>query len=110
MLIEVKFCSSRLYVRDKSHDIKSTGIGYFILEQLALKEPESQYLLGSRSIANGQKAIEQLRDDGVKANIDVVELNVLSDDSLNKVVETVKQKYGKLDGVLFPTFSPPRQI
>ena len=42
--------------------------------------------------------MKELREYGVKADIDVVELDISSDESINKALKYVKQKHGKLDG------------
>jgi NAD(P)-dependent dehydrogenase (short-subunit alcohol dehydrogenase family) len=73
------------------------GIGFAILQALAERSPSDHYLLGSRTKANGIEAIAKLRELGVKSTVDVLELDVSSDESIQAAVEEVQSKYHKLD-------------
>jgi len=73
-------------------------LGSAILQATALRLPSATYLLGSRSSQAGKEAIEELKKLGVEAHIEVLELDVSKDSSIFAAVETVKAKYGKLDG------------
>ncbi|MCJ1399814.1 hypothetical protein MMC11_003017 [Xylographa trunciseda] len=62
------------------------GIGLAILPSLTQRFSEDHFLLGCRTVANGQKAVQQPPDLGLKAPIDVLELDVTSDESIAKGV------------------------
>ncbi|MCJ1383100.1 hypothetical protein MMC17_006213 [Xylographa soralifera] len=73
------------------------GIGLAILQSLAQCSPEDHFLLACRTLANGEEAARQLRELGLKAAIDVVELDVTSDESIAKAGQWVERKFGGLD-------------
>jgi NAD(P)-dependent dehydrogenase (short-subunit alcohol dehydrogenase family) len=82
------------------------SLGFAILQAAALRLPSATYLLGSRSAQAGEEAIEELKRLGVKAPVEVLELDVSKDSSIFAAVEAVKTKYGKLDGKYYHPFSP----
>lgn len=73
------------------------SLGFVILQATALRHPFATYLLGSRSAQAGEEAIKILKELGVKAQVEVLELDVSKDSSIFAAVETVEAKYGKLD-------------
>jgi len=73
------------------------GIGLAILQSLAQRFPEDHFLLACRTVANGEEAVRQLRELGLKAAIDVLKLDVTSDESIAKVCGKVEEKFGALD-------------
>ena len=77
------------------------GIGLAILQSLAQCSPKDHFLLACRTRANGEEAVRQLRELGVEAEVDVLELDVTSDESIAKTGEWVGEKFGGLDGQLF---------
>jgi NAD(P)-dependent dehydrogenase (short-subunit alcohol dehydrogenase family) len=79
-------------------NISSKGIGSCIVQSLAQIEPDSTYILAVRSVSAGEEAIKELRKSGIQSNLEVLELDVTKDDQIKSAVETVKQKYGRLDG------------
>lgn len=74
------------------------SLGFAILQATALRLPSATYLLGSRSTQAGEEAVEELKQLGIKAPIEVLQLDVSKDSSIFVAAETVKAKYGKLDG------------
>jgi hypothetical protein len=74
------------------------GIGFAIVQVLARRIPTATILLGCRSSAAGQEAIEKLRELGVKSKLDVVELDIGSDSSIVAAVARIEKEYGRLDG------------
>ena len=74
------------------------GIGFSILQALAQRSPFDQYLLDARNLASGEKAVIQLRELGITARIDVVALDVTSDESIQAAEGNIRSKFGKLDG------------
>ncbi|KAJ9309364.1 hypothetical protein DTO217A2_982 [Paecilomyces variotii] len=73
------------------------GLGLAIIQVAALRYPENTYILCSRDLSAGQKAVRKLRDVGVMAEIDQVELDVINDQQIDAVVEHVMARYGRLD-------------
>jgi NAD(P)-dependent dehydrogenase (short-subunit alcohol dehydrogenase family) len=68
------------------------------VQSLAQVEPDSTYILAVRSPSAGEEAVKQLRALGIHSKLDVLALDVTDDDQIRAAVESVKQKYGKLDG------------
>ena len=73
------------------------GIGFAIVETLALRSPSDQYLLGCRDISKGEAAIQELRKLSIKSPIDAIQIDVTSDESLRAAVRTVESRFGHLD-------------
>ncbi|KAG4428463.1 hypothetical protein IFR05_016049, partial [Cadophora sp. M221] len=93
------------------------GIGFSTMQALSLRYLDGTYIIGCRAISPGQQAIQKLRELGVKANLDVVELDVTSDSTIETARNWVREKYGRLDvlvnnaGIaLFPSSSSPTAI
>jgi NAD(P)-dependent dehydrogenase (short-subunit alcohol dehydrogenase family) len=76
----------------------SKGIGFAIVHRLSKNASDNTYLLGVRSGKAGEEAIQQLRDLEVAANLDILELDVTNDDQIDRAVEDIGMKFGKLDG------------
>lgn len=79
------------------------GLGYSIVEQTALREPSSTYLVASRDLSNGHAAAAKLREAGVTARLEVLELEVENDQHIASAAEYVREKFGRLDGENYPT-------
>ena len=74
------------------------GLGLAIIEVAGKRFPSNTYILCARDMEKGQQAVHQLRDRGVSAAIDVVELDVTNDDHIASAVNHVDAQYGRLDG------------
>lgn len=74
------------------------GIGYAIVQAIATRLPSSNIILGCRSKDAAQEAIQSLRETGVTAQLDYVEIDIESDASIEAAAVWLEQKYGKLDG------------
>lgn len=74
------------------------GLGYSVLQVAGARNPSTTYILCSRDLQAGNKAKEQLQSEGIKANIDVLKLDVTKDDEIMEAIKHVTIKYGKLDG------------
>lgn len=76
------------------------GLGYYAIQQLSATN-KYHILMGSRDINKAKAAIKTLTDDAsAKANPDNVEpiqIDVQSDESILEAAKTVEQKYGHLD-------------
>lgn len=73
------------------------GIGYSIVQATALRYPQHTYILGCRSPSSGNAATSSLRAVGVKSELDVLELDVTSNTSIQAAAQYIKSKYGRLD-------------
>jgi len=73
------------------------GLGFSIIEVTGQCEPSATYILCSRNLASGEEAAKKLKDLGVKAEIEVLQLDVTNDEQIEAAVQHVKSKYGKLD-------------
>jgi len=77
------------------------GIGYYCVAEFAKKHPNWTILLSSRSLDNANKAIEQLKKDQSTAsnfsNIQPIQLDVNDQKSVEAAVNTVRNKYSRLD-------------
>lgn len=77
------------------------GLGLAIIQVAALRDPEATYVLASRKRLAGEEAAKRLRELGVTAKIEVVELDVTNDAQIAAAVDFIKTQYGKLDGECF---------
>ena len=79
------------------------GLGYYAIQQLSATG-KYHILMGSRDINKAEAAIKTLTDDAsAKANPDNVEpiqIDILSDDSIYEAAKTVEKKYGYLDIIM----------
>ena len=74
------------------------GLGLAILQVAGLQDPSTVFILSCRRIDSGDAAKEQLVKEGIKAYIEVVQLDTTDDDDILEAVKFVESKYGKLDG------------
>lgn len=72
----------------------NSGIGLAVIKELAIKH-NYHVLLGVRNTKAGEEITADLRKDGYHAS--VVELDLASEDSVNKAVEHIEVNYGYLD-------------
>ena len=77
------------------------GLGFAILQVAALRDPEPIYVLASRKRLAGEEAAKKLRELGVTAKIEVVELDVTNDEQIAAAVDFIKTRFGKLDSECF---------
>ena len=74
------------------------GLGLAVIEVAGKRYPSNTYILCARDIEKGQQAVHQLRDSGVTAVIEVMELDVTNDDHIATAVKRIDAQYGRLDG------------
>ena len=79
------------------------GIGYEAVKLLSRQLPNAVLLLGSRSLDNGQKAVEKIKSEltsdsaGAADNVRALELDVTDKASIEAAAARVKSEYGRLD-------------
>lgn len=76
------------------------GIGYEAVKILSQKIPHGTILLASRSVANGEAATEKLKQSVPShtfGNVHVVPLDISDPSTIDKAVELVKARFGRLD-------------
>jgi NAD(P)-dependent dehydrogenase (short-subunit alcohol dehydrogenase family) len=76
------------------------GIGYEAVKLLSIKQPDTTILLGSRSVQNGNEAIEKMKSSDLShpfVNIKVLELDITASSSLASAVEHIRSTYHTLD-------------
>ncbi|KAK0624953.1 hypothetical protein B0T17DRAFT_639066 [Bombardia bombarda] len=80
----------------------NTGIGYETAKALLQSPTPYHVLLGSRSIDKGNKAIEKLAKEVPNATntVELVQIDIGSDESINQAAETVKAKHGRIDTLI----------
>lgn len=81
----------------------NNGIGYETVKAF-LQSAKAVYhvLLGSRSTERGNKAIEKLRGELPETNstVELVQLDVTSDESIRRALEQVRIHQGRLDALV----------
>ena len=80
------------------------GIGLAIVKRLLEQFPEIFVYLGSRDQGRGLAAIEQLESDvgpSAKGRVKLLELDVTSDESVEKAVETIKNDMNDSNDLLY---------
>ncbi|KAH7245760.1 hypothetical protein BKA59DRAFT_511720 [Fusarium tricinctum] len=77
----------------------NTGIGFEAVKALFRSSKAYHVLLGSRNPANGDKAVAQLAEEfpDAKSSVDVVQIDITDDGVINRLFETVKSKFGRVD-------------
>ena len=75
------------------------GLGYAIVQVSALRQPSYTYILCSRDVKKGKEAVQQLKDAGVTATVDLLQLDVTDDEQIAAAVKYVDSTYGRLDGM-----------
>lgn len=74
------------------------GIGLAMVQALATRAPDCTICLGCRSVSSGNEAIQELHHQGIQSSLECVELDVTDDSSIKEAVNSISQKYGKVDG------------
>ena len=91
------------------------GIGLEIVRKLSTEHASYQILLGSRDVQAGERAAASL---GALSNVNPIQLDVTSDESIANAAKAIEQNFGKLDvlinnagtaGRTFPKDWTPRQ-
>ncbi|KAK3180515.1 hypothetical protein K4F52_008106 [Lecanicillium sp. MT-2017a] len=77
----------------------NTGIGYEAVRALALSARSYHVFLGSRSVENGKEAADAIKKEYPQTSIvmEVAQIDVSSDDSINSAFQKVEQSTGYID-------------
>lgn len=77
----------------------NTGIGYETVKALLQSEKLYHVFLCSRYVARGQQALEQLQKEcpAVANTVQLLQLDVADDESIQKAYDEVKTTVGRLD-------------
>ena len=75
------------------------GLGYEAVKALLQSSRDYHILLGSRSVDKGKAAIARLREEcpGAKNTLELVPIDLESDESIQAAFEQVKASPGRLD-------------
>jgi NAD(P)-dependent dehydrogenase (short-subunit alcohol dehydrogenase family) len=77
----------------------NAGLGLEIVKALAQESTSFNIIIGSRDVAKGEEAVTQVKTEvpNTPSILSVVQIDVLSDDSIRSAVDQIASKYGKLD-------------
>ena len=77
----------------------NTGLGYEVVKALMKSDLPYTIFLGSRSMQKGEAALSSLKAEVTSSpsTIDVVQIDVTSDESIQKAYDTISSKSDKLD-------------
>lgn len=77
----------------------NTGLGLEVVKALCKQPTPYNILVGSRSLQKGEAAIESVKKEipNTTSTLSVVQIDIESDSSIEKLFETVKSRYGNLD-------------
>jgi len=76
------------------------GIGLALVTKLLEEHPDTYLLLGSRDVTRGQNAVKQVVEKlgtGVKDRVELLQIDVSSDESVTNAVKTVIDKLGDIE-------------
>ncbi|OAG00884.1 NAD(P)-binding protein [Paraphaeosphaeria sporulosa] len=75
------------------------GIGFELAAQL-LGDASKHVLLGSRSFEKGEAAVKELQTRNLPGSVELVQIDVTNEDSINAAVKEVEVKHGRLDALV----------
>lgn len=76
------------------------GLGYECVKKLVAEQSNFRILVGSRDTKKGEAAVAQIPATASNTRVEVIQLDITSDESIAAAVSLVESKYGRLD-VLF---------
>ena len=90
----------------------NNGIGYEAVKVLFQSHRAYRILLGSRSLEKAKRAIETLHNEcpGSTNTVETVQVDLTSDESIEKAFEQVKASPGHLDVLVNNAGSPPVRL
>jgi NAD(P)-dependent dehydrogenase (short-subunit alcohol dehydrogenase family) len=75
------------------------GLGYFTALQLS-KLPGYHIFVGARSTEKGAEAVKNIEADGPTSKVELILVDVDSDESINAAIKQVEAKAGRLDALV----------
>lgn len=80
----------------------NSGIGYEAVKAFLQSTKPYHILFGARSLGKARIAVEDLKKEvpESKNTIETLEVDLVSDESIEKAFETVKEKYGRVDSLV----------
>ncbi|KAF2468601.1 putative short-chain dehydrogenase [Lindgomyces ingoldianus] len=72
------------------------GIGFELAAQL-MKKGSYHVLLGSRSLEKGNAAVTELQSRELPGSVELLEIDVTNDDTIERAASSVQRNHGKLD-------------
>jgi NAD(P)-dependent dehydrogenase (short-subunit alcohol dehydrogenase family) len=80
----------------------NAGIGYEAVKAFLQSDRSYLVLMGSRSLENAKTAIEKLKEEVPKTSstVESVQVDIASDESIEKAFEHVKATYGHIDALV----------
>lgn len=78
------------------------GIGYEAVKAFLQSNRPYLVLMGSRSLENAKTAIEKLKEEvpETSSTVESVQVDIASDESIEKALEHVKTTYGHIDALV----------
>ncbi|KAF2734085.1 NAD(P)-binding protein [Polyplosphaeria fusca] len=73
------------------------GIGFAIVQALSTRFPNNTYLLGVRSLSNGQEAIKTLQSLGLASTFHAIEIDITSDSSIQTAISSISAQHPRVD-------------
>lgn len=73
------------------------GLGHEIVKKLAAENENYRIILCSRSLEKGHQAASEVTNIANNTKVDVVQLDISSDESIESAARTVEDKYGRVD-------------
>lgn len=73
------------------------GLGFEIVKKLAADNENYLILMGARSMDKVKQAASEVTTFAKNTEIDIVQLDVTSDESISRAAQTVSDKYGRID-------------
>ncbi|KAF3761014.1 putative short-chain dehydrogenase, partial [Cryphonectria parasitica EP155] len=77
----------------------NSGIGFELAAQL-LADPSNIVLLCSRSVEKGEAAVKDLESRSLPGSVELLQLDVSEEESINLAVKEVERRHGRLDALV----------
>lgn len=74
------------------------GIGNAVVQAVGTRVRDAIIVVGCRSIENAEEAIKRLKESGIPAKFESLEITITDDTSIRAAVQVVEARYGRLDG------------
>jgi NAD(P)-dependent dehydrogenase (short-subunit alcohol dehydrogenase family) len=77
----------------------NTGIGLEVVKSLCKTDEAYDIIIGSRSVSNGEEAVTSVQKETPqsRSTFSVVQVDLASDESIEKALESITSKFGRLD-------------